>query len=292
MNRRIIEENVNPIAGPIEHDGSLLIKGNVESGSEISATEDIEILGHVHNAKIRSLKGNIVIHSGIQGAQTVIQAIKGNVTAAHIQNATIKAEGDIIITGMIMDAILIAKHSIYAQTREGNIEGGELEAGHDIISYNLGNVNSKTTIIRISDFKQRELYNKMLSIEQEIKILKIDKTKLEKYIQIIKILGNKVVNLPLEKKQDLAQKVQDYQKISKRINELEFINQNLFQPEEEIDELERSVIVRGQLFNGVRVMIDKARLDVQKTYKNIILYKRGIIIVGDYDQFMHRKKYS
>ncbi len=292
QNQKTIQSHITSQNSPIEHNGNLEIQGNVEASTSVTATGNITISGHVFNAKVTSLNGNIEIKDGIKGSQSLLTAPHGSIKCLFVQNATLKSDKDIIVNGMILDGHIITKSSILAQTREGNIEGGEIEAGIDIVAYNLGSKNNSPTSVKISDFHQRDLYNRLLNIEQEIKILKNDRTQLEKYIQIIKILGNKVINLPLEKKQDLAEKVQKFQSLGQKISQLEEIKNHLFIPEEEKDELERSVIIRGQVFPGAKITIDKAKLDIQQIFKNVILYKRGIIIVGDYDQFMHRKKYS
>lgn len=289
---RKVNDHVTAESSPLEHYGDLIIQGNVEAGASVKAKGNITISGHIYNAKVTSLEGNITVNDAVKGSQAQVQALQGSITCLYIQNAALKAEKNIIVNGMIIDGHIISKSSVFVQTREGNIEGGQIEAGLDIVVHNLGSSNNNNTEVRISDFRQRELYNHLLNLESQIKILKSDRSQLDKYIQVIRILGKKVIHLPVAKKQELAEKVQQFQSLTLKIQELENIKARLFQPDEDKDELERSIIVRGQVFPGTRVFIDKARLEIQQVHKNIILYKRGIIIVGDYDQFMHRKKYS
>ncbi len=291
-NERVIEGDVSPETGKIEHDGSIHIKGNVLAGSFIIATRNIEIDGFVHNAKIRSLKGSVIVHKEVKGAQALIHSGNGDIDALFVHNASLQSEHGIIVHGNVMDGHLLAKHSVFIDEKGGAIEGGEVEAGQDIITHNLGNQRGIPTSVKISDFKQRELYGKLMAMEKESAEIRVEMGKLQKFIEVIKLLGKNVVKLPMEKKTELALKVKHYNELQHRLIELEQFKTNLFIPEEERDELERSIIVRGHIFTGVNVAIDKASLDIQHNYKNVIVYKRGIIIVGDFDQFMHRKKYS
>lgn len=296
-NLREIEGDVNATMQRIEHDGALNVKGNIEPGSFIVATHDIHITGEVYNAKIKSIKGNISIDGGVKGPNSLIFTGEGDIATKLVYNATLKAENNVRIEEMIIDAHIVAKKCIFAEKSASFIEGGEIEAGRDIIVNTLGSDKHTTTIARISDFQQRELYSVLLRYQKDVDRIKEEMTQLEKFIEVIKLLGNKVVTLPLEKKQDLAMKVKRYNELNTELKGLEtqmreITLRNRKAHEEKLDELERTIIVRNKIYSGVVVYIDKTKLQLQKNYSNVILYKRGIIIVGDYDNFMYRKKYA
>ncbi len=290
-NFREISGNVTHHMGRIEHDGPLTIHGDVESNSVIIATSDILITGNVFNSKIKSLKGGIRIEGGIKGLSSLIHAT-GEIFAKFVYNATLKSESNIIIRDLAVDAHLITKKSILFEKGEGVVEGGELEAGSDIIANSIGNAQETTTIIKIANFKQREVMSQMLRLDKKISEIKTEINHLSKFIDIIKILGKKVVTLPIEKKQDLALKVKRFQELQQILEKTQYEREVLISKNEEIDELERTVIARKLIYQGVYVYIDETKLLIQHKYENVILYKRGIIIIGDYDQFMHRKKYA
>lgn len=290
-NPREISGNVNHHMGRIEHDGSLTVHGDVESNSVIIATDDILIMGNVFNAKIKSLKGKIRIEGGVKGLSSIIHA-QEDISVKFVYNATLKSENNIIIKDISVDAHLITKKSVFAKDGSGTIEGGELEAGVDIIANNIGSTQGSTTLVKISNFKQRNLMSQILRIDNKIKEIETEISQLSKFIDIIKILGKKVVTLPLAKKQDLALKVKKFQQLTEEVEKIKSQKELLNTESKEIDELERTVIVRNHIHQGVYVYIDESKLLIQHKYKNVILYKRGIIIIGDYDQFMHRKKYA
>ncbi|OHD56272.1 MAG: hypothetical protein A2Y33_00445 [Spirochaetes bacterium GWF1_51_8] len=292
QNLREIEGNVTAEMNHIEHDGPLTIKGDIESGSFIVATGDIHVIGEVQNSKVKSIKGNITIEAGIAGVNSIVYANGGEVRTKYVYNSTVKSETDIHIMESAIDAHLIAKRSLFVFDGEGKIEGGETEAGIDIVANLVGNNTGVSTVVKISDFKQRELFAQLTRLDYQIKEITDQMSHLEKFIEVIRLLGNKVITLPMEKKQDLALKVKKYNELKVQMEKLREERGKLSIEQKNDDELERTIIVRQYLFSGVYVYMDKAKLPIQHTYSNVILYKRGIIIVGDYDKFMHRKKYS
>ncbi len=292
-NLREIEGNVTADMQNIEHDGPIKVHGNVESGGFIVATYDVHVTGEVNNAKIKSIKGSVIVDGDIKGVSSLIVSAGGDIRTRSIYNSTLKAEHSIYVSGFAVDAHIVAKKSIFVEKADGMIEGGEIEAGFDILTNVAGNDQSLTTIMKISDFKQREIYAQLMSIQKEEKRISKEIENLEKFIEVIKILGKKVVTLPLEKKQDLAVKVQRYNELKSQLAGVKSQGEGLVsEHKREDDELERTIIVKKKVFPGVVVFIDNAKLVIQHAYSNVILYKRGIIIVGDYDQFMHRKKYA
>lgn len=292
-NLREIQGNVTSDMSPIEHDGPVEIYGSVDSGSSVIATYDIHVTGEVNNAKIKSLKGSVIVDGDVKGVNALIVSSGGDVRVRSIYNATVKSEHCVYLKGFAVDANIVAKKSVFIESTDGGIEGGETEAGFDILTNVAGNTTAMPTVLRIADFKQRELYARLLAFQKEEAAISKEIENLEKFIEVIKILGKKVVTLPLEKKQDLAVKVQKYNELKVRLAAIKQQGEQLsVKHREEADELERTIIVKHRIYAGVVVSIDNAQLAIQQTYSNVILYKRGIIIVGDYDQFMRRKKYA
>lgn len=58
------------------------------------------------------------------------------------------------------------------------------------------------------------------------------------------------------------------------------------------DDLDRVIIAKQSIFGGVTVTIDRSVSLIQESYEKVILYKKGIIIVGNFDEFMNRKKFA
>lgn len=292
MSSKLLEISGNVTSGtPLQHDGPILIKGNVEGGSTIIAEHDIEINGDVNQAKIKSIHGAITVHGGVKGLVTQCIAEK-DITTGFVYNACLRSNNNVYIREIAMEAHIIAKNSIYMDQGQGMIEGGELEAGKDIIANVIGNEQKIPTTIRLTNFKQAEIYSKLSRYERESEALKKEIDETEKLIEVIKLLGNKVVMLPLAKKQDLVMKVKKFDTMQAQLAEIEIMKNQLFQARQKQFDLDRAVIIHQIIFNGVSVFIDSAKLIIQENFKKVILYKKGIIIIGDFDDFMRRKKYS
>jgi hypothetical protein len=275
---------------PIQHDGAVLIKGNVEPDCLVVANQNIEILGDVVSSQIKSLYGSVIVRGGIKGSSASVSAGE-NIETQYIQNATVKAYGNIIIHDNIIDAKIMAKNSIHMEKGTGKIEGGETEAGIEIIANLIGNPKKTTTFVKLTNFRQADLYSFLINYEKESAALSKQIEELEKIIQVIKILGSRVVDLPLEKKQELAMKVKLYNEMIEKRKKLDE-NKNLMVTSDREIEIDRFIIAKQSIFGGVTVSIDRTESLIQKEYNNVILYKKGIIIIGNFEEFMNRKKFS
>jgi len=276
---------------PIQHDGKVLVKGNVEADCMIVAGQDIEIIGDAFNSKIKSENGNVLIRGGISGISSSVFAGE-NVQAQFAQNAAIKAYGNILINDFVFDSKLMAKKAIRMEKGEGRIEGGEIEAGLEIIANMIGNRQKKPTSVKLTNFRQADLYGFLLKYEKEHGELTRQIAVLEKIIEVIKIIGAKVTSLPAEKKQELAMKVKQYNEFVLKRTKLEDEKKTLMESENSNDELDRVIIAKQSIYGGVSVSIDRSTTLIQEEYEKVILYKKGIIIVGNFDEFMNRKKFA
>ncbi len=290
MGTRIIEGDVLPTSGSIKYDGDLLIKGSILGGSFVVATGDIKVMGRIEASTVKSFNGNIEVEEGILGIEGYTVEADGSITCTYIHSATVRSNSSIKVKDVILDSTVKAKQSVLVEGGEGIIEGGEITAGFEIVANIIGSHNRTPTTVRLVNFRQRELYDLVLKYDRKIRELQVKLDQLNKYIQIIRILGRKVVQLPLEKKRELAQKVQEYNKIKVELTTLNMERERLFSENEEIKKLSRVIIAKEEVFPNVLVVIDNSQLQVKQHYKRVIFYKTGIIIMGDYDQFMLRKR--
>jgi len=285
-----INSNIDSKMSPLKFDGSLIINGDTLTGSIIIATQDIKINGNVFNSKIRSLNGNVFVKGSIQGVYSFIQAEK-DISAAIVNNAKLKSNGNIIIKDLAIDSNILGKKSIYIHEGEGIIEGGYLEAGEEIITNSVGNKKKVETYLKLENYRENDLYSQLIEFHKKEVLLSNELQSLEKFIKVIRLLGEKVIVLPFEKKKELALKVKKYNEIKEKINLINKKKDEIYDLMKQEDELKRVIIVRDYIYEGVVVEIDGVKLKINNKYKRVILYKKGIIIIGNYDEFMQRKKY-
>ena len=64
----LILQDVGATSGPVIHEGSLIIKGDVAPGSKIHATGDITVIGFIESSTVKC-GGNLYVSKGIIGEQ-------------------------------------------------------------------------------------------------------------------------------------------------------------------------------------------------------------------------------
>lgn len=275
----------------IHHEGALLIRGNAENGSFIEATDDIQIDGDVLNSKVRSINGSVIVGGGIKGPTAAVQAGK-DIEAKLAHQSSLKAVRNVRLKKMAVEAQITARNTVSIDQEEGLIDGGEVQAGKDIIANTIGGQNRTSTSVRLVNYGQTEAYASLLKREKESEEIARQMESLEKVIQVIRLLGDKVVMLPPDKKQDLALRIKKYNELKVRLNGIESEKKRIKDEKENANELDRAIIAKQTLREGVKVAIDNASLTIQKDFKNVILYRKGIVVIAEFDEYMKMKKYS
>lgn len=131
-----VPTDVDNSIGNIDYDGSVLVKGNVNSGFVIKATGDIIVEGVVEGASLET-QGQIIIKRGVHGMHKANIKAGTNIMAKFIENATIVA-GGYVEAEIIMNSDVSANSFIRISGKKGLINGGVLRAGSAIEAENIG----------------------------------------------------------------------------------------------------------------------------------------------------------
>ena len=116
--------NVNLESGNIEHPGSLLVEGDVKSGTRVKVGGNIEVKGTMESADV-SCGGNLVVRGGIMGVGKTF-VVGGSVHAKFILDATIRAQGDVVVEKEIVQSNVYTRGSV--TVNGGRCVGGEIVA--------------------------------------------------------------------------------------------------------------------------------------------------------------------
>ena len=127
----IVKKNVDFSVGNIDFVGNVQIMGDVKTGFSVRAGGDVEIFGMVEAADVFA-EGNILVKNGIFGGGKCHVAAGGNILARYVENATIKANKDVIINDSISRSQIKAGGRIKVNNYAGDIIGGHLEALDEI----------------------------------------------------------------------------------------------------------------------------------------------------------------
>ena len=170
-NHLVIDGDVGITTGNIEFDGSVTVRGTVDSGYSVIAKGDISIesLEGITGAKlIKSENSDIYIKGGIFGlAETEIEA-GGSIFVKHVNDANLYANNEIVI-GYYSFGSYLAANTILLDERNGKIIGGKAVAKNAIITAISGNRLERRTELIIESLSKQEAYD---HIQEKAALLK------------------------------------------------------------------------------------------------------------------------
>jgi len=149
--------DVDYSTGNLSMEGSLDIKGWIRSGFDVRASGEIRIGGGIENATVKA-GGDIYIHGGIIGSGEGRVHAGGNLTARFIENARVHADGNIFVRDDILRSTVSANGSIIVTEGKGRIRGGSVEAVKGIEVNEIGSDAGVRTRVSVGmESKDRKL---------------------------------------------------------------------------------------------------------------------------------------
>ena len=268
ISKLLFLDDVTTSTGNINFEGSVYIKGNVGSGVEILATEDIIINGFVESATIKS-GGEILIKKGANGAgHGLIQAEK-RVTSKFYESIEVVSGGD-IYANYALNSNLTADGLIVVTGSKGIIAGGRLAAIKGLRAYNIGNSTGIKTMIKIG--ADESIMQDKQSVERQI----LDTN------QKLAILGNSYIDFQRKYPPEVRNLMDNYLKIENAIYTEEMHLDELYKKQSKIEDTIKSVadariVVDGDLHEGTSITIGNTTWKAIKTRNITIRYTNGKI---------------
>ena len=130
----------------IKYDGTVFVVGDVFSGSEIEATGDVIIGGHMESSSITS-GGEVVIKGGVTCPIRGGINAKGDVSAKYFEGATISGEN--ISANYFINCKVEARGQVKTYGRVGMIYGGTINCIYGLEAASVGNKSGARTIINL-----------------------------------------------------------------------------------------------------------------------------------------------
>lgn len=147
VGRLLVVENASTTGGNIDFDGSIYVKGNVEKGVTVNATEDIVIDGQVEAAVIEC-DGNILLRHGANAAgDGYIKAGKG-ICGKFFEAVSVYAREDIRVN-TCLNSKVFTEGKILALGSGAALAGGEICAVGGMRTMHLGNRAGIATEVKI-----------------------------------------------------------------------------------------------------------------------------------------------
>ncbi len=154
--------------GNISHNGSLIIRGNVETGFQVSAKGDIEIAKNVADAKVVSL-GNIMVKGGFLGSRAGILKAGGDVHCKYVDGQVIRAGNNVTIGGEAFNSQIEAQNRVVVTGSKGRIVGGKVMAGDEIRTIIAGSDAGTKTVLQVA--YNADLMKKYYALKLELERL-------------------------------------------------------------------------------------------------------------------------
>lgn len=256
---------VNVKTGDIKFVGTVIIKGSVEDGYSVEAT-NIEVNGIVDKSRLIAT-GNIVVSQGIFGkGEGYIKAGK-SLWAKFINDTTVEVEENVVVNDSILNSNVTAMKNILVRGKKAQIIGGHLLATEEICAKKIGSPGGGTeTILEVGidprAKKRLEELQKMQSDQtKEYEKIDLDIQTLEQQKKLRK-------KLP----QDKEEKLKAFRgRASQIVQELEQMTDEINSIQAHLRELKAigKVKVEDTVYAGVKIYIrdalDEVKMDCKKT---------------------------
>jgi uncharacterized protein (DUF342 family) len=268
---------VNVKTGDVKFVGTVIIKGNVQEGYKVEAT-NIEVGGIVDKSRLEAT-GNIIVRQGVFGkGEGYIKAGK-SLWAKFINDTTVEVEENVIVNDSIVNSTVTAMKNIVLRGKKAQIIGGHLMATEEICARKVGSPGGGTeTILEVgvdprAKRRLEELQNMQAKATKEYENCDLDIQTLEQQKKLRK-------KLPQEKEEKLKTLKERCEQISE---ELEKMTDEINKIQEHLRDLKAigKVKVEGDVYAGVKIYIrdvlDEVKIDTKAVtfYYDKAFSKRG-----------------
>ena len=254
---------VNVKTGDVKFVGTVIIKGSVEEGYKVEAT-NIEVNGTVEKSTLEAT-GNIIVRQGIFGkGEGYIKAGK-SLWAKFINECTVEVEENIIVFDSIINSNVTAMKNIIVKGKKAQILGGHLLATEEICAKKIGSPGGGTeTILEVgidprAKKRLEELQNMQAKSTKEYENCDLDIQTLEQQKKLRK-------KLPQEKEEKLKDLKERCEQISKELSEM---SKEINSIQAHLRELKAvgKVKAESNVYAGVKVyvrdVLDEVKIDTQ-----------------------------
>ncbi|MFW6314237.1 MAG: FapA family protein, partial [Desulfohalobiaceae bacterium] len=260
-----IKGDVDYSTGNIEFKkGSVHVQGSIKSGFSLKTPGNVYVKQSVEGA-VPQAGGDCVVNIGLSMQEKGSVTVGGSLQAHFMENATVKAKGDIFITHDIINSLIQTLGQVQATKGRGKIQGGLIRAATGVQCNVLGSERGVSTRIVLSFvaegdpalIQRRDQLKRKLQKIQEVlgednyQTL-LEKTPKEKHPQLVEMLKNK----------------------SKILAELKELKPKIKESKQELTQrtMESKIVVKDKVYPGVEITIAQESLEVKETLHSPTFY--------------------
>lgn len=270
-----IKEDVDLSTGNIEFIGNVIVRGSIQQDFFVKAQGNVEVNGTVSGGTVEGK--NIIIKMGIQGMHRGHIKAQENVVAKYIENATVIAGNDILVSDVILHSQVSAGKRVVVEGKRGLITGGTITAGEEIRAQTVGTHISTATSLEVGvNPMLREEYQQ---IRKEIKKMEGSLDQTQKALNILKSMDQQ--SMPPEKREMLLKMTKAQFQIA---GQVENMRNRMSEIELALEEMRYGRIkVANVIYPGVKIMVGTLVKPIRENLKFVSLYAEdGEIKVGTY----------
>ncbi len=248
--------SVGLATGHIDHPGALIVEQDIEAGSEVAATGDIEVHGVVESAQV-STAGSLTVRGGIIGSAHSTVRAGGQVHAKFLRDARVEAGGDVVIEKEVLHSIVKTQGAF--QMPRGRLVGGETVARNGVDVHQAGSEALVSTVIAAGeDFQESD---DVRGKERRVAELEMTLARIQATVEAV---APQAESLPPARRQALEDLESQAQALARAVDDLRAELQAL--GPKEGDGARARVRIRGTLHPEVVLRICGDRLRVSEVY--------------------------
>lgn len=270
-----VKGDIDFSTGNIDFVGNVIIRGSVQAGFTVKAEGNVEISGTVSGGTVEGK--NVIIRMGVQGMQRGYVKASENVVAKFLENATVYAGKDIIISEVVLHSKLFSGKKVIVEGRRGLIAGGQVIAGEEIRAKVAGTQLAANTDLEVGiNPLLREEYQ---TLRQEIKKVQHNLEQTQKALVILKAMDPS--SIPKEKQEMLL-------KLTKAqfhlVGQTETIRNRISEIELAFEEMRYGRIkVLDVVYPGVKIVVGSHVKPIREVMRFVTFYaEEDDVKVGPY----------
>ena len=244
-----IKGDVGVGTGNINFVGAVDIGGNVLPGFEVKATGAVTIKGAVTGGRVEGfsvfIKGGVI---GVDGKGKVIA--EEDVQATFVENGTIEAGGEILISDVALHSDLRAGIRIVVEGKRGLVTGGYLAAGEEIRAKVIGNqaLVASRLVVGVNPSLQKKYQDACREYSES-------KKKLQQLTQALNTLGKIDVSLlPPQRAAQIAQLTRSQFPLAGQVERSERMVKEL---EEQLSQMGHGrICVSDRIYPGQKIVVN------------------------------------
>lgn len=271
-----IKGDVDLSTGNIDFPGSVIVHGSVQAGFTVKAGGDIEINGTLSGGDVEGK--NIIVRMGIQGMNRgYIKAVE-NVVAKFIENATIFAGNEVIVSDVILHSRVSAGKKVLVEGRKGLIAGGMISAGEEIRAKVVGSQLASSTDLEVG--VNPLLREERQQLKREISKVQTSLDQAKKGLNILRSMNAET--MPADKREMMLKLTKAQFQL---MGQEETMKKRMVEIEDMLIEMRYGKIrVSEVVFPGAKIVVGSLMKPIREELKYVSFFEEeGEIKVGAYN---------